>query len=383
MTHGSIAAFLGSILVVDDDLSSQKLLSDFFFQHRLSCVCFTSAEDALASLDSADETARFDLAILDLMLPGMSGFGACIEIRRRFSSAELPILMITGASSIDEKTRGLEIGVDEYLTKPVHLQELLARVKALTGLKKRFSAVSNNAKELGLHNKELVSEVRAKAAEINSLHAMRRFLSPSLVAAVAAADLSNNSLNNPLRSHRREIAVVVIDIRGFTALSLEMAPEDLMRSLDDFHKIIGTAANVFDGTIERFTGDGVLVFFNDPVPQPDYLTRAYDFARTVQLNCITLKASHVEDFTDVNIGIGMANGYATLGEIGSDWRRDYAAIGPVTILANRLCTIAEPSEILLTTSIAKVLNLMCDKLLVEYVEVKGFERPASVIRLKA
>jgi adenylate cyclase len=382
MMIASIAVHKGTILIVDDDLTSQKLLTDFFSQHQLECVSFGSAEDALIDIASYPEETPFDLVILDLNLPGMSGFGACIEIRRRFSSAELPILMITGASSREEKQHGLEIGVDEYLTKPVHLQELLARVKALTGMKRRFSAVADTAKELGLHNIELASEVREKVAEINSLQSLRRFLSPTLVSAVAQAELSNNAINSPLKSHRREIAVVVIDIRGFTELSLTMAPEDLMRALDDFHKIIGAAANSFDGTIERFTGDGVLVFFNDPIPQPDYLRRAYDFARSIQYRCNTLKASNVEDFTDVSVGIGMANGFATLGEIGSEWRRDYAAIGPVTILANRLCSRANSGELLLTMNVAKLLNLAFKESEIEHVEVKGFERTASIIRLR-
>jgi adenylate cyclase len=367
------------VLIVDDDTSSQKVLSEFLSLHEYECLLAGSAE---AALDLLRDDRNFDLAILDLRLPGMSGFGACIALRRMFTSAELPILMVTGSTAIDERMHGFEIGADEFLTKPVRLPELLARVRTLTVIKMQFSRVTAAAVALDKENKLLEKEITSRVAENKSLQSLRKFLSPTLLEAIKNVGLSGDVLPNPLRSHRREIAVVVIDIRGFTELSLTLAPEDLMITLGIFHHVIGEAASAFDGTIERFTGDGVLVFFNDPIPQNDFVQRAHQFAVAVQTGCLTLKANSVSGTSSVKVGIGVAKGYATLGEIGSDSRRDYAAIGPVTVLANRLCMQAAHGEILMPSSFADELGIPLEHTSTDELSLKGFESRIAFVRLR-
>jgi class 3 adenylate cyclase len=172
---------------------------------------------------------------------------------------------------------------------------------------------------------------------------MKRFFSPHL------AELLVSSGNERLlQSHRREVTVVFCDLRGFTAFADTAEPEEVMDILQQYHAAMGELIFCFEGTLERFTGDGLMVFFNDPVPCPDPAPRAVLMAVGMRQRMRALTETWRKSMHQLDFGVGIAQGYATVGMIGFESRVDYAAIGSVTNLAARLCAEAQGGQILVS-----------------------------------
>jgi class 3 adenylate cyclase len=214
--------------------------------------------------------------------------------------------------------------------------------------------------------------------EIARLSRLKRFLSPQLVDLI----LSDNA-DELLKSHRREIVVVFVDLRGFTAFAETAAPEDLSEVLSEYHQEVGDAALEHGGTLERFTGDGVMIFFNDPVPIAEPAQRALQMALDVQARLQSRCASWQEMGHELDFGIGVAQGYATIGPIGFEGRWDYAAIGTVTNLASRLCSEAKLGQILISRRTASALQDSVEITETLTLELKGFRRSMSAERVVA
>jgi adenylate cyclase len=325
------------ILVVDDQEQNRRLLLD------LLCVRGYSvehAENGVAALDKL-QTKNIDLVLLDVMMPIMDGFATLTAIRSNERLAHIPVVICTSLDPDRERIRGLEAGADDFLQKPINHSELLARVRSLLRAKGLFDALKSRESELRALNETLETRVAEKTAEVLHLSRLKRFFSAQL-----AERIVEGGVDDPLVSHRRDIAVVFVDLRGFTSFTDASSPEDVMRVLHEFHEALGSCIDEAGGTIERFTGDGVMVFFNDPEPRPNPCKAAVYFALGVR-NCISVLAERWqnEGFL-LHVGIGVAYGYATLGAIGYAGRLDYGAIGTVTNLASRLCDLAKEGEIL-------------------------------------
>jgi adenylate cyclase len=214
--------------------------------------------------------------------------------------------------------------------------------------------------------------------ELDRLGRLRRFLSPQLAA--LALDSGDESF---LRSHRREIVVVFCDLRGFTSFAESTEPEEVSEVLDGYHQTLGTLIHRFDGTLERFTGDGLMVFFNDPLPCPDGPARAVRMAVAMREDVRRLAEGWTLHDHDLALGIGIAQGYATLGRIGFEGRYDYAAIGSVTNLAARLCAEAGPWQVLVTQRVLAAAGADTSAELVGDLTLRGFRRPHRVFDVVA
>jgi class 3 adenylate cyclase/CheY-like chemotaxis protein len=326
------------VLVVDDQPANVRLLEAILMAHGYDVATAASGEEALRSV-----AARLpDLVLLDIRMPGIDGYEVCRQIRERPETAYLPVVMVT-ASGDEQKVEALRAGADDFLTKPVDRQELLARVASLARIKRYQDTIKRQAAELADWNRELESRVATGVAQLERMGRLRRFLAPQLAELIV--DSGDDSF---LASHRREIVVVFCDLRGFTPFAEASEPEEVMSVLADYHQALGDLIFRFEGTLERFAGDGLMVFFNDPVRCDDGPLRAIRMSVAMRARVRSLAETWAWHGHDLALGIGIAQGYATLGTIGFDGRLDYAAIGTVTNLASRLCSDAAPWEILTT-----------------------------------
>ena len=333
------------ILIVDDNPMNLDILQTRLTVHGYEILTATDGEEALATA----REKRPDLILLDVMMPKMDGFEVCRHLKADSTLPFMPIVMVTAKADPKDIVAGLEAGGDEYLTKPVDQASLVARVKSMLRIKALHDTVQEQAARLEAQsaqladwNRTLEQRVAEQLAELERVGRLKRFLSPQLADLIVSA--GGEKL---LESHRREITVVFCDLRGFTAFSETAEPEEVMGVLGDYHRAMGSLIFQFEGTLERFAGDGMMVFFNDPLPCPDPAARAVRMAvagreRVRELTEAWRKRGH-----QLDLGVGIAMGYATLGKIGFEGRFDYGAIGTVTNLASRLCDEASAGQILI------------------------------------
>jgi class 3 adenylate cyclase len=199
---------------------------------------------------------------------------------------------------------------------------------------------------------------------------LRRFLSPQLAELIVGS--GDESV---LDSHRREIVVVFCDLRRFTSFAESSEPEEVMGVLSEYHAALGDLVFRFEGTLERFTGDGLMVFFNDPLPCVDAAERALRMAIAMRNRVRDLADGWARRGHDLGFGVGIAQGFATLGRIGFEGRYDYAAVGSVTNLAARLCAMAEDGQVLITQRVLSAVDHIAVTDTVEELTLRGFARP--------
>ena len=360
------------ILIVDDTPTNVKLLDDLLAFQGYEIETAASGEEALAAI----HRRMPDLVLLDVLMPGMSGYDVCRAVRADPSIAMLPVVMVTALDDRDERVRGIESGADDFLSRPVNPPELLARVRSLLRIRRLYETVQRQKEQLVGWNRMLEARVAEEVERVGKLMRLKRFFSPQLAELILAG-----GADDPLESHRRDITVVFLDLRGFTAFAESAEPEEVMVALSEFHHAMGRRIVEYQGTLERFTGDGLMVFFNDPLPIQQPARRAVEMAFVMQNDVLRLSAQWKKKGYTLGLGIGIAQGYATVGAIGFEGRIDYGAIGTVTNLANRLCDLAEPGHVLVSQHVfAQVEELVFAEDLGE-VALHGFKRPTRAYRL--
>jgi adenylate cyclase len=353
------------ILIVDDepfnlDLLEQELADQDYAIER--------AADGAEALEKV-ESFKPDLVLLDYMMPKMNGIEVIQRLRRDEKYKSMPVILLTAKGSQDDKVRGLDAGADDYVVKPFDAFELLARVRSML----RIKLLHDSLEEL---NRSLAEKVAAQVAEIERIGRLKRYLSPQVAAKVLEKD--DEGL---FKTHRREITVVFLDLRGFTAFADSAEPEEIMELLRSYHAEMGKLIFKFDGTLERFAGDGIMVFFNDPIACDDHTEKAVRMAVEMRGRAEELRAGWQKRGYDLDLGIGLACSYATLGNIGFEGRMDYGAIGNVTNLASRLCDEAKGGQILTNQkTLSKVEHLVEAEALQEF-HLKGFGRPVAVFNI--
>ncbi len=360
------------ILVVDDVPKNVKLLADLLTVKGYQAITAASGADALARI----EAEKPDLVLLDVMMPGMSGYEVCQAIRANPAHSMLPVVLVTALDPAQERARGLEAGADDFLSKPVSQAELLARVKSLLRIKILYDEVNRQRDELAQFNRELERRVADGVEQLAKVGRLKRFFSPQLADAIVAG-----GADDPLKSHRREITVVFLDLRGFTSFTETADPEEVMGVLGEYHAAMGRLILEHEGTLERFTGDGIMVFFNDPVQVADPAARAARMVLEMQSAVAGLAASWRKRGYELQMGVGIAQGFATIGGIGFEGRIDYGAIGTVTNLAARLCGEARGGETLLAQRVVAALDGAFRVEPVPELTLKGFHRPIAAFRL--
>jgi len=355
----------GTLLLVDDLPQNIRLLEAVLAPRGYAIVKAESGREALEKVTAEP----VDLVLLDILMPEMDGYAVCRALREDPATQYLPVVMVT-ASGDQEKVAAIEAGADDFITKPFDQAELVARVSSLLRIKRYHDTIEAQAAELAEWNRELERRVTEQVEQLERLGRLRRFLSPQVAELVVSS--GDDSI---LESHRREITVVFCDLRGFTAFAETVEPEDVMVVLAEFHGAVGDLVHRFEGTLERFTGDGVVVFFNDPIPCEDAPQRAMRMAVAIRSRVGQLAEGWRRKGYDIELGIGIAQGHATLGRIGFEGRSDYAAIGSVTNLAARLCAEATAGQILISQRVHSATEDMVTADAVGELTLRGFSRP--------
>ncbi|OLC69032.1 MAG: adenylate/guanylate cyclase domain-containing response regulator [Betaproteobacteria bacterium 13_1_40CM_4_64_4] len=347
------------VLVVDDTPNNVKLLSDLLSVKGYAVATAANGEEGLVKLASE----KPDLVLLDVMMPGLSGYDVCRRIRADAATALLPVVLVTSLDPAQERVKGIEAGADDFLSKPINQPELFARVRSLLRVKALQDEVTRQADALKQWNLKLEERVNEQVAELQRLGQLKRFFSPHVADAIVTA--GEKSILAP---HRREICYVFTDLRGFTAFTDASEPEEVEAVLREYHSAMGAIITRHEGTIDRFAGDGILIFFNVT-------------ALEMQAAFGPLRQRWVKLGYDLDLGVGIAHGYATLGAFGFEGRWDYSAIGSVVNLAARLCGEARHGQILID-------RRTCAKLEDADVEpigplpLKGYAQPVPVFLLK-
>jgi GAF domain-containing protein len=272
---------------------------------------------------------------------------------------------ILGALVVRRRTVGA------FSPKVIELVETFASQSALAIQHARlFQQLELASRQLTRWNQELEQRVESQVEQIERIGRLKRFLSP------AVADLIVSGGDESfLESHRREITVVFCDLRGFTSFAETVEPEDTMSVLREYHAALGELVFQYEGTLERFTGDGLMVFFNDPVACADGPARAVRMAVEMRARIVDIARGWRRQGHVLGFGVGIAQGYATLGRVGFEGRYDYAAIGTVTNLAARLCEAASDGQILVTERVLAEVERFVGVEEIEEMTPKGFSRP--------
>ena len=360
------------ILVVDDTPLNVKMLADLLTFKGYQALTAASGAEALAKIDAEQP----DLVLLDVMMPGMNGYEVCQKIRANPATAMLPVVMVTALDPAQERVKGIEAGADDFLSKPINQPELLARVKSLLHVKSLQDQVKHQADELRDWNKKLEERVQEQVAQLDRLGRLKNFFSAQL-----AESIITGGGEELLKPHRREVTVVFTDLRGFTAFTDAAEPEEVMEMLHAYHGEMGRLIVSHNGTLERFAGDGLMIFFNDPMPMERPAEHAARMALAMHEAFTPFGAQWRKRGYELGLGIGIATGYATAGAIGFEGRWDYAVIGSVTNLSARLCGEAKPGQVLLERKTLARLEGVARTEEAGELTLKGFAKAVSAHRL--
>ena len=360
------------ILIADDNPANVRILSMRLAADGYDVVTARDGEEALAVAGEAQP----DLILLDVMMPKLDGITVCRRLKEAQAASFTPIVLVTAMTEAKDIVAGLEAGADEYLTKPVDHAALSARVRSMLRIKALHDTVTAQADEIARWNATLERRVADQVGQIEQMSRLKRFFSPPLADAILAGGAAD-----PLRPHRREISVVFLDLRGFTAFAEMSEPEEVSEVLAAYHDEVGRIIQAHEGTLERFTGDGMMIFFNDPVPVPNAEERAVRMAEAMRARVRVLAGEWRRRGYDLDLAMGIAKGYATIGAIGFEGRQDYAAIGSVTNLAFRLCTEAAGDQILISQRIHAAVADLVNAKEIGPLQLKGFHRPVPAYEI--
>jgi class 3 adenylate cyclase len=358
------------ILIVDDEPFNLDLLEQELADQDYTVERANDGVEALAKVESFAP----DVVLLDYMMPNMNGIEVVRRLRQDERFRSLPVILVTAKGSQEDKVRGLDAGADDYVVKPFDSFELGARVRSMLRIKRLHEALEDL-------NRSLADRVAAQVGEIERMGRLKRYLSPQVADTVLAKD--EQSL---FKTHRREITVAFLDLRGFTAFADSAEPEEIMDLLRIYHAEMGRLIFKYEATLERFAGDGIMVFLNDPVPCADHTERAVRMAVEMRARAKELREAWQKKGYDLDLGIGIACSYATLGNVGFEGRMDYGAIGNVTNLASRLCDEAKGGQILTNQKTLARIEHLVETDPPQELQLKGFVRPVTaynIARLKA
>jgi adenylate cyclase len=369
-----------STLVVDDDPVNRGLLTHVLTQEGHAVIEVADGPAALEVLDHKP----VDIVLLDIRMPGLDGYEVCRRIRANPATQTLPVVMIT-AEGAEEKLSALDAGADDFVLKPFDRSELLARVRSLLRIKRYHDTIQAQAFELAAQASELAQwnatlerRVEEQVAQLEALGRLRRFLSPQVADVVVTS--GDGTL---LEAHRRQIAVIFCDLRGFTAFSETAEPEELIGVLRDFHEAVGAVLRAFEATVGYFAGDSIMAYFNDPLPCPDPEARAARTAAAIRTAMEDPIARWSKFGHDLGLGIGIAAGYATLGMVGFEGRFEYTALGTVVNVAARLCAEAKAGQILISPRVYAAAEEVLEVEPVGELMLKGISKPMPVHQVVA
>ncbi|MGH7818054.1 MAG: response regulator [Candidatus Binatia bacterium] len=352
------------ILIVDDEPFNLDLLEQELMEYEYVI------ERAIDGVDALEKTDSFspDLILLDYMMPKMSGLEVVKKLRAIEKHKGIPVILLTAKATLEDKIAGLDAGADDYVTKPFDSFELLARVRAMLRIKDLHD-------QLEEWNRTLGEKVQQQVSELKRMVRLRRYLSPQIAETILADD------EDLFKTHRREITIEFLDLRGFTAFSDNAEPEEVMDFLRDYHAEMGKLVFKFEGTLERFMGDGMVVIFNDPIRCADHDQRAVEMALEMRDRVKQLRTAWLKKGYDLDLGVGLATGYATLGTVGFEGRMDYGTVGNLPNLAARLCAEAKGGQILTDQKTMSKIEDRFDAESLPELQLKGISRPVVAFNI--
>jgi adenylate cyclase len=340
-----------TILVADDAQVTVRLVRDVLVLHGYRVV---EAYDGLEALEKIQHEQP-DLLILDINMPRMDGFEVCRRLKTNPATAHIPVLMLSALESVSDRVKGLSLGADDYVVKPFRPAELAARVEA------------------HLRTKREVDALRVAEEYVRTI--LQSYLAP-----VVVTELLRDPGALSLGGTRRIITVLFADISGFTKLSEQLEPEQAMRLLNDFLTLAGRAIFEQEGTLDKFTGDGLLALFNAPVTQTDHVFRAVAAALTIRHRLQTFVCDATKD-RRLHFKIGISTGEAVVGNAGMPNLKNYTAIGDTVNIAKRLEEGAEPDQILVSASTYKAVERKVNARALGLMQVKGRRAAVQVYDL--
>jgi adenylate cyclase len=354
------------ILVVDDQRSNVEMMAGVLKARGYEVLTAADGESGLEQVRAAAP----DIVVCDILMPGLDGYELCRRLRASPATALLPVVLVTSLDPQGERMKGIEAGADDFLTKPVNWEELFARVRSLLRVKTLQD-------ELQAWNQKLEARVKEQVAQLERLGRLKRFFSRSVAEAIIAGG------EEMIEPHRREITAVFLDLRGFTSFTDRADPDEVMDLLRAYHATLGRFVDESDATLEHFAGDGIMIFFNDPVPVDQPAEKAVRMAVALQAAFTPISEAWLKLGHEVGLGIGIAQGEATLGVIGFENRWEYAAIGNVPNLAARLCGAARAGEIIIDAQTEQDVSHCAVTEPVGALTLRGFAQPVAAFRLNS
>jgi adenylate cyclase len=362
------------ILVVDDDPTNLEVLRVRLSAQGYEVVAAVDGEDALRRA----RELKPDLVLLDVMMPKLDGISVLKELKGDITLGYIPVILVTAKADTRDIVRGLEAGGDDYLTKPFEQAALVARVRSLLRIKGlhdtaqlQAAQLKKQTEQLSSWNRSLEERVATQVAEIERIGRLQRFLAPQVAQMIASSEAPDLLLE----SHRREVTVLFCDLRGFIAFTDASEPEEVMAVLREYHESMGELIFRYEGTLERFFADGIMIVFNDPVPCPDHTERAVQLALDMREKAAELAKEWARKGHVLGFGIGIASGYATLGQVGFEHRREYSAHGSAINLASRLRDEAKPGQIVISQRTFGAVEHWVDASHIGQLSLRGFNRP--------
>jgi class 3 adenylate cyclase len=361
------------ILVVDDNETNRDILVTRLEKHGYQTLQAADGEEALASA----KQHLPDLLVLDVEMPKLDGFEVCRRLKNDPAMPYIPIILCTARAASQDVVAGLDAGADEYLTKPIDQAALVARVRSMLRIKELHDQVQAQTKDLAAWNQTLEERVNEQVGELDRMNRLKGFLSPQIAKLVVSS--SDGKL---LESHRRDIAVVFCDLRGFTAFAERSEPEDIIAVLQEYYRCLGECIDCFEGTLQHFAGDGALIIFNDPIPCSDPPQRAVRMAVEMRARVTALAEKWRRLGHELGFGIGIASGHATLGSIGYEGRFQYSANGTVVNLGSRLCAQAVDGQILIDGRVQVAVESIASLEPLGELDLKGLHRPVRAFNVR-
>ena len=358
------------VLVVDDDPDMVEFLVRMLQREGMSVESVSDGEAALARV----MTAPPDLVLLDVMMPGASGFDVCRQLKGDDATALIPVVLVTALEDGESRVRGIEAGADDFLSKPVKREELIARVKTLCRL-------HETRKEL--ESRRLAAEVQRKEA---IRKAFSRYISPRLADRIAeAAGEGGDPFQG--RAQRTSLVALFADLRGFTRLTEQNEVGAVVGMLNEYFGVLTDAAYQHDGTIFNMAGDSLLVGFNVPFAQPDAAERAWRTALEMVGRFAPVAAAWQDRHgLALGVGVGICAGDAIIGNVGSAHYASYTIIGNPVNTAARLMEMAAPGEVLICGPVFQRIRHLVPAEHVEGrgdVTLRGRSEPIPVFAVKA
>jgi adenylate cyclase len=351
----------GSLLVVDDDEMNRDMLGRRLERRGYTVARAADGQRALAMLD----TQTFDVVLLDIMMPGLSGLEVLRILRQSHAMADLPVIMATAKDQSGDIVEALKLGANDYITKPLDFPVVLARVETQLSLKRAKAEIQQLAEQLAVRNQF----IRATFG---------RYLTDEVVASV---------LDSPdglrLGGERRKVTFLVSDLRGFMPLSERLAPEQVVAILNRYLETMVEVILPYQGTIQELMGDGLLVFFGAPIWREDDAQRAVACAVAMQLAMATVNEQNKrEGLPDVEMGIGIHTGEVVVGNIGSYKRMKYGAVGSPVNLAFRIESYTIGGQILISEATRQEVDPVVRSVGPLQFEAKGVEQPITLYEVQ-